>query len=943
VPNNGKVIAVDWDYIFVRESSKIVMEYQVGKGKVIAVGGYMLFSEDNVNRQHLEKFTMNSLLYLAGKINTKTNYWEYKQNKVSPFFYQAENIPLVESGKLSTRTNKQILSRHFATANYCEVAGERMLVMGNEKGGIQEIWAHPFMALRDYELGIKFLNTDTIFWLNNENPQIEVRPESFTRKYSFDNAYLTETVAVDPTEPNMLCNYDYNGSYPASIVIRFKSNLRLMWPYSSKVLNTINYTWNKNLNAFIIKDKDNDFVSLLGSNKKPVQARIGQFKDFELGNNNIYKGVPSNDFIVSALWQFDLNKNDNFDIFLSASSEGIEKTVSYHKKVVKNPINIHKRAYENTQEFFNNSTLITSPDMVFNTGYRWALTATDRFFVNTPGIGTSLVAGYSTTDNGWDGGHKVNGRPGYGWYFGRDAVWSAFAVLDYGDFKGVKKVLETLIKYQDLNGKIFHELSTSGFVHYDASDATPLFVELAGKYLKHSGDINFIKENWPAIKKAIDFCYSTDTDGDNLIENTNVGHGWVEGGGLFGSHSSLYLTAAWAAALNEAAYMANNMYLTELESVYKKDYRTVKKIINKDFWDEDYSFFYQGKFKDGKYHREPTILQTVPMYFNLIDDEKANKVLKHFSENKYSTDWGTRIVSYDSEFYKPQGYHTGSVWPLFTGWTALAEYQHNKNFQAFTHLMNNLKVYQNWGLGFVEEVLNGIEYKPAGVCSHQCWSETMVLQPALEGMLGFKPDAMNKTIRLQPDLPANWDSLSVENLRFGDDYMSFKMHRDSNKYIYKFEKSNDDAIKVFFNPTFPAGTDIEYVIVDGKRVKFSAESLGQAEVLPLVIDVKPKTLVEIGYEKGIAVIPSVLNPKPGDKTSGFRILSSSLQDKQFSINFQGESGNSEVFEVYINDYKIKNVENAKLISRNGNLYRYEIKFRASKLMYVFTDVRLHLE
>ena len=34
---------------------------------------------------------------------------------------------------------------------YWDVAGEKILVMGRENGGIEEIWAHPYMALRDYE------------------------------------------------------------------------------------------------------------------------------------------------------------------------------------------------------------------------------------------------------------------------------------------------------------------------------------------------------------------------------------------------------------------------------------------------------------------------------------------------------------------------------------------------------------------------------------------------------------------------------------------------------------------------------------------------------------------------------------------------------------------------------------------------------------------------
>ena len=120
-------------------------------------------------------------------------------------------------------------------------------------------------------------------------------------------------------------------------------------------------------------------------------------------------------------------------------------------------------------------TQVITPNSVLNEGYRWALIGANRFYVDTPGLGQSLVAGYSTTATGWDGNHQINGRPGYAWYFGRDAQWSAFALLNYGDFEKVKSVLTIFQDYQNINGKIFHELSTSGVVHYDAADATPLY------------------------------------------------------------------------------------------------------------------------------------------------------------------------------------------------------------------------------------------------------------------------------------------------------------------------------------------------------------------------------------------------------------------------------------------------------------------------------------
>ena len=215
---------------------------------------------------------------------------------------------------------------------------------------------------------------------------------------------------------------------------------------------------------------------------------------------------------------------------------------------------------------------------------RWALAGTDKFMVKTPGMGTSLVAGYATTKHGWDGGQKVSGRPGYAWYFGRDGQWSGFALLDYGDYSKVRSILKFYEKYQDLSGKIFHEATTSGVIHYDAADATPLYIVLAGKYFRHSNDTAYLRESWPAISKALWFCQSTDTDGDMLIENTNVGHGWVEGGELYGSHSTLYLNSCWTAALEEAANMAIAMKDPTAES-YMLQAREVTKDHQQGFLD----------------------------------------------------------------------------------------------------------------------------------------------------------------------------------------------------------------------------------------------------------------------------------------------------------------------------------------------------------------------
>ena len=63
----------------------------------------------------------------------------------------------------------------------------------------------------------------------------------------------------------------------------------------------------------------------------------------------------------------------------------------------------------------------------------------------------------------------------------------------------------------------------------------------------------------------------------------------------------------------------------------------------------------------------------------------------------FTADWGCRIVEAGSPGYNPGGYHTGSVWPLFTGWVSLAEFSYGHYLQGFSHLMSKLLIHKYWG------------------------------------------------------------------------------------------------------------------------------------------------------------------------------------------------------------------------------------------------------
>lgn len=941
VPRQGKVVGIDWDYIFFSENSKLIVEYNVGKGKLLAIGAYTLFSAGNGNRRHLEAFTSNALNWLTGKLDSlPAYYWSYTDPAIISCPERVDNRdvlfdPLPPAATWTIPPDPDAFPPHPSTSSYCEAAGERILMMGQEKGGIEEIWTHPFMALRDLEVGIRNLSeaevgganpaSDSIVWLTHVPCQIEIRTDGFIRHYQLEGGILDEIVVADPANPCAVVHYTWKGDRPVELHLRFSTNLRLMWPYPAEAIGSVCYGWDSDYQAFYFTDQSGDLAVMVGGNDVPLTHDASQ----------------GDGFVVNATAGYGLEPGESLDIVVASGTEGIEEAASTFDRAIRAPESLFARSRNHVKNLFSTSLMVTAPDPNFNAGYRWALLGTDRFFVTTPGMGSALVAGYATTRRGWDGAQRVSGRPGYAWYFGRDGEWSGMAVLDYGDFGKVKKNLEFYLKYQDLSGKIFHEATTSGVIHYDASDATPLFIVLAGRYLSHSGDTAFIRTNWKGIRLAIDFCYSTDTDGDHLIENTNVGHGWVEGGNLFGSHSSFYLTGCWVAALEAAAKMADAAGDNNAGS-YRQEAKTVRNLIDQEFWNQHGGFYSYGINKDGSQRTDETILPTVPAYFGVTEKFRTKLLLDRYASNSFSTNWGTRIIGEESPLFKPTGYHYGSVWPLFTGWTSLAEYRYGNYLQGFTHIMNNLNIYRNWGMGYVEEVLNGSEYQPSGVCPHQCWSETMVIQPVIEGMLGIDIDAPGQTVRFSPRIPPDWNDLSVKHIRIGSQFVNVTYKKDTTSIVWKFNRTGSQPVNIRMMMALPPATKVNRVLLNGTDYPFATFTESRFISFHAEFPVDATTELRIDFSDGISVLPMISSPFPGTASEGTRIIDANLKGDRYLIDIEGLAGTTDTVSVWSYRPLSELVENAKLISRNGFITKFLVEFDAGETKYIRKKLFLQL-
>ncbi len=942
-PANGKVIGVDKAYVFVYSKTKLVIEYSSAKGKMISIGSGIYFSRENNMRKNLERFIGNSIEYLAGKkFDTPATYWERFENKPKEFAVQTTPLKTTSQRLMSDLPDCGMMIENASSSNqFYDVAGRRALFMGKENGGIDELWVHPYKVLYQYRAGI--VSSDSIAWLDQFPVKIQVRPESFTRIYTTPLGELKEIVFSSLWKAGGVVHY--KSSSPLQIVIRCKSDLRWMWPYDVNTLGDVYYGYDKQLNALHIKDVSGDFYTLIGSDIPPQNVLSGQY-DTIRWDHDAFSAIQSNANIVAHAANYALTLENDFtlNIAVIGTNEGMESALNEYRTMLENPRKEYEEAVNHYRQLISSTVTITSPDKNFNSLFKWAIVATDKFFAYTPGVGKGLLAGYSTTARGWNGAQKVSGRPGYAWYFGRDAAWSSFAIDDYGDFDMVRQQLEFFEQYQDPAGKIFHEISTSGVVHYDASDATPLYIILAGHYIRASGDVDYLKYSWNKLLKAMEFLYSTDTDGDGLIENTNVGHGWVEGGALFGAHSEFYLASLWAQALKEMSFSASIMGDNVLSAKYSTDFERVKDILNNDFWNDSTQFYNLGKLKNGTYQTEKTVLPAVGAYFNLLDEKKVRSMLDEYATNGFSADWGIRIVNSSSSLYNPTGYHYGSIWPLFTGWAALAEYEYGNSTQGFMHIWNNLHIKNHWALGFVEEVMHGAVYKPTGVCPHQCWSETNILHPALTGMVGWKPNAVKKVVDFKPRFPMQWDMVEVSNLKVGETVIRYTMKRGVNQTEYSFMLERGTPIDINFAPELPAGMIITGAIIDGKEVTVGSDTQRGVLAKPIIIGLNKNTSVVLRHTKGIGLHAVTPEPQPGDSSLGYRIIRTELVGAEYRIDLEGKAGEEKIFIINHFDNAITDVVGAELLPTNQKgIAGLQVRFSPSNNRYSAQRVTIHMK
>jgi len=823
------------------------------------------------------------------------------------------------------------LSRPIRPWEFLCAVGTRAGLLGNEAGRM-EAWVYPLKLLRDFRL--QFHTEGRVLPAETLARTLITRPESSTIVYTSDTFSVRETFFVPVNEPGAVISLEVETEFPLEIEARFLRDFQLEWPAA---LGGTYSSWDKDQRAFYLGEETKKFAAFVGSPTATEARGEYQTNYSESAVNSFRLGVT--------------NKGKHTKLIVIAGSlDGRPQAEATYKKLAGGYTDLLRASAEYYKQYLKDTVSVELPDAQIQQAYDWSRVSMVQGIVSNPFLGTGLVAGYRTSGE--------SQRPGFAWFFGRDSLWTSLALNAAGDFATTRMALQFISKYQREDGKMPHEIAQGAtFVPwfkdfpygYASADATPLYIIAMNDYVTESGDVAFAREKWDSVWKAYQFLRST-YDELGFPKNFGVGHGWVEGGPLLPVKSEFYQSGLGAEAIralsNLARLTGKDAVATELTQAFEKQASKV----NDAFWLADKLRYAFALGTDGKPVDEPTVLATVPLWFGLPDQKNASAMITQLAGADHQTDWGMRIISSRSPKFSGGGYHYGSVWPLFTGWASVGEYRYHRPQPAYANLRANALLALDGSLGHVTEVLSGDYYQPLSTSSpHQIWSAAMVVSPLLRGMFGLSTDAKAATLTFAPHLPADWNSLGIDNLRVGENKLRLNFTKTLEGIsLEALRTAGTGESVVEFRPSISLRAAVQKVELNGKPLAFRVETNDEDQhvIVRFPVSDGPK-LLRIFVSNDFAVTATQALPPLGSVSSGMRILSEtwSASHDQLTLDVSGASGAQYELKVW-NAAQIGSVEGAELKKKlDGPVLALQIpgssseSYAHAKVVIHFSDVQ----
>jgi len=405
------------------------------------------------------------------------------------------------------------------------------------------------------------------------------------------------------------------------------------------------------------------------------------------------------------------------------------------------------------------------------------------------------------------GAYPYAGIPWYSTAFGRDALITAHMMLwmDPAVARGVLGYLAAnqatgIDPHADAEpGKILHEVRRGEMAelkevpfrrYYGSVDATPLFVMLAGGYLRRTGDVATARALWPHVEAALHWLDEYgDRDGDGFVEYFRMTETGLANQGWKDSHDSVFhadgsmahgpialveVQGYAYAARREAAEIAARLGHDARAVSLRLQADNLRAAIERAFWCEEIGSY--ALALDGA-KRQCAVRSSNAGHLLLAgaaSAERAARVAEQLLGSAFFSGWGVRTIGTSEARYNPMSYHNGSVWPHdnalvgmgFGGYGLRRQAARILDglFEAATYI--DLRRLPELVCGFPRRRGQGPTFYPVA-CVPQAWSAAAPLA-LLQACLGIGFDPATRTVTFdRPVMPGFTDRITLRGLSVG--------------------------------------------------------------------------------------------------------------------------------------------------------------------------------
>ncbi|GIW42161.1 MAG: amylo-alpha-1,6-glucosidase [Candidatus Binatia bacterium] len=409
------------------------------------------------------------------------------------------------------------------------------------------------------------------------------------------------------------------------------------------------------------------------------------------------------------------------------------------------------------------------------------------------------------------------GIPWFATLFGRDSLITAFEVLAFNPrlAAGTLRVLASMQgkeenpEREEEPGKILHEvrsgeMANTGEVpfgrYYGSADSTPLFLVLLSEYARRTGDLELVRELWPAALAALAWIEQWgDRDGDGYVEYERKSERGLYHQGWKDSRDSVFHADGTLAkppialaevqayvhwALRGMAELAR--HLGHLDDALRWEERAVvlKTRFNREFWLEDEDTFALALDRDKKPCRVVTTNAAHCLLGGIAEPQKAEATIERLLRDDVFSGWGLRTLSTKAPRYNPMAYHNGSVWPHDNALAAEGFARYGATERAAKLLTALFDAALATDERRLPELFCGfprsMQHKPVAypvACRPQAWAAASVFL-LLKAVLGLSVDGFERNLCFShTSLPEWLEHLEIQGLDVGGARLDLAVHR----------------------------------------------------------------------------------------------------------------------------------------------------------------------